>query len=103
MRSHLHENQFDVEGSAQARHMGYDQLRKRFKRSTGLAPKEYFLLLKINRAKELLMNPTLSVKEISQQLGFSDQYYFSRLFKHRTGTSPLHYRRHLLKYQLKPN
>jgi AraC-like DNA-binding protein len=97
MRRNLHETQFDVEGSAQAKHMGYDQLRKRFKRSTGVAPKEYFLLLKVNRAKELLLRPTLTIKEIAQRLGFTDQYYFSRLFKHRAGVSPVHYRQQLLK------
>jgi AraC-like DNA-binding protein len=97
MRAHLHEAQFDVEGSPQAKHMGYDQLRKRFKRSTGIAPKEYFLLLKVNKAKEFLLRPTLTIKEIAQRLGFADQYYFSRLFKHRAGVSPVHYRQQLLK------
>lgn len=97
MRTRLHEAQFDVEGSVQAKHMGYDQLRKRFKRSTGLAPKEYFLLLKVNKAKEFLLRPSLPIKEIAQRLGFTDQYYFSRLFKHRVGVSPVHYRRQLLK------
>jgi AraC-like DNA-binding protein len=96
MRSHLAEPEFDVADSSQARRLGYDLLRKRFKKSTGLAPKEYFLLLKINRAKELLLRPTLTVKEISQCLGFEDQYYFSRLFKHHVGISPKHYRQQLL-------
>jgi AraC-like DNA-binding protein len=96
MRSHLAEPEFDVADSSQAKHLGYDLLRKRFKRSTGLAPKEYFLLMKINRAKELLLRPVLTVKEISQRLGFEDQYYFSRLFKHHVGSSPKHYRQQLL-------
>jgi AraC-like DNA-binding protein len=59
-----------------------------FKAYTGLTPYQYFIQLKVNRAKELLSLGACSVKEAAFKLGFDDPYYFSRLFKKKTGTSP---------------
>ncbi|GHV80469.1 hypothetical protein AGMMS49944_22600 [Spirochaetia bacterium] len=44
--------------------------------------------MKINKAKELLTEGTLSIKEISYKLAFDSPYYFSRLFKKKTGAAP---------------
>jgi AraC family transcriptional activator of pobA len=41
---------------------------------------------------ELLKQPQLSIKEIAWQLGYEDQYYFSRMFKKQTGLPPRKYR-----------
>jgi AraC-like DNA-binding protein len=62
--------------------------RREFKRVTGLAPNQYLISVKINRAKELLSGAPGSVKAAAAELGFEDQYYFSRLFKSKTGVSP---------------
>lgn len=59
-----------------------------FHEYTGLSPHQYFLQLKINRAKLLLADSGSSVKETSQELGFESEFYFSRLFKKKTGLSP---------------
>lgn len=59
-----------------------------FKSYTGLTPYQYFLHLKINRAKEILGSEGASVKEAALRLGFEDTYYFSRLFRKKTGVSP---------------
>jgi AraC-like DNA-binding protein len=69
-------------------HINYQQLRDRFRGKTGLSPYQYFLQLKINKAKELLLEGTLSIKEISYKLAFESPYYFSRLFKRKTGVAP---------------
>jgi AraC-like DNA-binding protein len=47
----------------------------------------------IAEAKRELYLSTRPVKEIAARLGFNDEAYFSRFFKHHTGTSPQHYRR----------
>jgi AraC-like DNA-binding protein len=59
-----------------------------FKAYTGMTPYQYFINIKINKAKEFLQTKELSIKEIAFKLGFQDQYYFSRLFKKKTGMSP---------------
>jgi AraC-like DNA-binding protein len=59
-----------------------------FKSYTAMTPYQYFITIKIRKAKELLEHGALSVKEVAFRLGFTDQYYFSRLFKHKTGIPP---------------
>jgi AraC-like DNA-binding protein len=59
-----------------------------FKSYTGLTPYQYYLHLKVNKAKELLEAGESSIKEIAHRLAFEDQYYFSRLFKKKTGVPP---------------
>ncbi len=68
--------------------LGYSRFRQIFKKYTGLSPYQYFLDLKISRAKELLHQGQFSVKEIAYMLSFDDPYYFSHLFKKKTGHPP---------------
>ena len=59
-----------------------------FRASVGVSPLEYINRIRIAAAKELLLNTSLSVSEISSMVGFSDQNYFGRLFRKHTGQSP---------------
>jgi len=59
----------------------------------GLSPKEYILTNKMNLAKQLLYQTDLSIKEISVEIGYDDQLYFSRIFRKRTGYTPSEYKR----------
>ena len=67
--------------------MSYSTFRRIFKKETGRAPGEYFIEMKMNRAKQLLMADK-GIQEVADLLGFESVYYFSRLFKSRTGKSP---------------
>lgn len=69
------------------------QLTKEFRRAYGLSPYNYLLSQKISQAKLFLRTTDLSVKEISDKLGFSDEHYFSNLFKRKTGTPPREFRK----------
>lgn len=51
--------------------------------------------LRIERAKNLLENPDRSISEVSAQVGFSTEYYFSRVFKKEVGLPPGRWRRSL--------
>lgn len=73
--------------------VSYAWLRKMFKLYTGIAPGQYFIQLKIEKAKMLLSDPTKSVKEISYELNFESAFYFSKLFKEKTGSSPDQYKK----------
>ena len=46
----------------------------------------------VAEAKALLHNPDLTIGHVADELNFSDQYFFSKYFKKRTGVSPLRYR-----------
>lgn len=72
--------------------ISYSKFRRDFKNQTGLAPLQYHLLLKIEKAKELLTHSELKAKEISYNLGFESDHYFNRLFKQKTGISPIQFR-----------
>lgn len=103
--SHLEkhvEQEIDVAALARAAHMSYDQFRHVFKQRTGLAPYQYHLQLRINRAKEMLVNSNQSVKQIAYSLSFTSPYHFSKIFKKKTGQSPLQWRELTSRHGEKP-
>ncbi len=59
-----------------------------FKSYTAMTPYQYFISIKIRKAKELLESGALPIKEVAFRLGFDDPYYFSRLFRKKTGVAP---------------
>jgi AraC-like DNA-binding protein len=62
-----------------------------FKFHTGYTPIEYQNFLKINKACDILLSGACNVTETAYSLGYDDIFYFSRLFKKITGTSPTEY------------
>lgn len=70
----------------------YDYFHHRFKDITGCSPREYLQNCRIHKAKELLRNTKLSCTEITYRCGFSHSTQLSRIFRQRTGMSPLQYR-----------
>jgi len=76
--------------------LGYSLFRNLFKQVTGMAPCQYLIQLRIEKAKELLCLPDRSIKQIAALTGFTSAYYFARLFKEKTGLSPSHYRNRVL-------
>lgn len=64
-----------------------------FKAQTGNTIMEYYMHLKIQRAKQLLRENELSVKEISDVLAFNEPNYFTKTFKRVTGLTPTAYKR----------
>lgn len=66
---------------------------KLFKEKTGVSFPNYVLSCKIEKAKELLKDSYLSIREIAEQVGYSDVKYFSRLFMKNVGIKPSEYRK----------
>ena len=64
-----------------------------FKEETGYSLISYVILLRINRAKVLLMKTDHSITEIATECGYDDFTYFSRQFKKSVGMSPSLYRK----------
>ena len=57
-----------------------------------MPPIDYFLHLKMQKACQLLFSQDMKIKQVALQLGYEDQYYFSRIFKKYMGMSPEQYR-----------
>jgi transcriptional regulator GlxA family with amidase domain len=63
-----------------------------FKLATDCTPNNFLIRARIRRACKLLRGTDLNVKEVAAALGYSDQFYFSRMFKSIHGVSPREYR-----------
>jgi len=69
---------------------------KMFKKGTGLNFTDYLSRLRVERSKNLLLNPNLRVSEIAYEVGFQSLTHFNRVFKNTLGQSPTRYREKLL-------
>lgn len=91
-REHLDKN-IDVEKLADELNIGYSYFRRMFKKFTGISPVQYHLMLRLQRAKDLLVSTEMSVKEIALSLGFQSIFYFTRIFKKKMGMPPTEFRK----------
>ena len=69
---------------------------KMFKKVTGINFTDYLSRVRIEKAKNLLLNPNLRVSEIAFEVGFQSLTHFNRVFKKILGQSPTEYRAHLM-------
>jgi AraC-like DNA-binding protein len=65
---------------------------KMFKKATGLTFTEYLGRVRVEKAKQLLLNPHVRVSEVAFEVGFQSLSQFNRVFKRITGQSPTDYR-----------
>lgn len=82
-----------IESVATELNVSYAWFRKAFKSYSGIAPHQYLLQLKIEKAKILLADHSKQIKEIAFDLNFKSSFYFSKLFKEKTGLSPEQFRK----------
>ena len=69
------------------------RLKRIFRENESCGVIDYFISLKIDRAKSLISEGGMNFTQISERLGFSSLHYFSRVFRQRTGMTPSEYRR----------
>lgn len=74
-------------------HMSVTHFCNLFRIQTGFSPMEYFNHLKVQQACQTLAFTPKAIKEIADELSFTDQYYFSRMFSRFMGMSPSEYRK----------
>lgn len=72
--------------------VSYSSFRKTFKEYTGFSPAKYIKDVRISKAKELLTNTSLSIKEVAYSVGFNNHDYFFTAFRVVTGQTPAEYR-----------
>ena len=72
--------------------VSYSWFRKAFKKYTGISPAQFQMNLRLQYAKDMLMNSEKSITEIAYELNFESTGQFSTFFRHRTGSTPKEYR-----------
>lgn len=82
-----------LKDTAAAFHVNMYYLSHVFKEVAGFTFKDYLILLRLSRAKELLGNTSRSITEVCNLAGFNNVNHFIRLFKAKTGSSPLQFRK----------
>lgn len=65
-----------------------------FKTCMGVTPMNYIISKRIDSARELLINSNKKIKDICNEVGYKDIYYFTKVFKKEIGVSPSEYRKH---------
>jgi two-component system, response regulator YesN len=80
--------QMSLEATAYALGISPNRLSRVFSEETGKGFSDYLIEYRIGKAKEMLMQPGASIKQVSNCCGYPDPNYFSRLFKKITGLTP---------------
>lgn len=80
-------------GAAELAGLSPDYFSALFKDETGTSFRQYVPEVRLEHAKVLLKESTMSVTEVGRAVGYSDVFHFSRQFKVRFGISPSHLRK----------
>lgn len=81
-----------MEEFAEELNVSYSNLRRTFRKNTGMSLKDYQKSVRIHKAKDLLDNSDISIKQLAAKLGFSSSYHFSNQFKEVVGCAPTEWR-----------
>lgn len=85
-------------GLAEKYSISVSYLSELLKEHLQLSFSEYISSKRIQKAKELLADDSLSIEQIAEQTGYNDYFYFTKVFKKNTGISPSKYRKNLLEH-----
>ncbi|MFZ4581388.1 MAG: AraC family transcriptional regulator [Paludibacter sp.] len=91
MSENVYEN-MPIQDIASSLNLSYALFRRNFKKYTDESPARYYNDIKLNKAKQLLVESSDSIKEISFKLQFTSLEYFSTSFKRMTGLTPSEFR-----------
>ncbi len=84
--------EFSVEQLCKQVFMSHSQLHRKLEALTGCSPNKFIRIVRLNKAKELLANPSLSIAAIALDCGYNDPGYFARIFKQEYGITPQEWR-----------
>jgi AraC family transcriptional regulator len=84
--------EFNLDRYAYVAELSQAHFSRQFKRSTGLAPSQYFIRMRMAVARQLLRESERSIISIGLDVGYSSPSHFSQVFRKETGVSPSDYR-----------
>lgn len=94
--SNMAEGHLSVESVAEGLFIHESKLRRRIAQSTGLTPRMFLAVVRMERACELLtIYPAMTIEQIAYECGFADHSHFTHSFRRLFGMSPTSYARQL--------
>jgi AraC-like DNA-binding protein len=93
MEQNIRETEISNHSLAEPGGMSVNAWARLFKEQTGFSPRKYLSRMRVEKACNLLHHSELSIEQIAASCGFSDRYYFTRVFTQTMHTSPGAYRR----------
>ena len=94
--SYYYMEDLTLEYLSQIMHISPAYMSRIFKEETGFSPIQFLIQLRLQKAKELLSNPSVSIKQVAKAVGYEDAYYFSKLFKKHYDVPPSIYRDNMI-------
>ncbi len=92
IQKNWHDSNLNIESVLNHLKVDRATLSTRFKKRTGITMVEYLTRLRIGNAKRLLSTTIMPIAYITRMCGFRDASYFARIFRKRTGCTPMQYR-----------
>jgi signal transduction histidine kinase/DNA-binding response OmpR family regulator len=92
IEAHFQDSNFTVEQLCKLVFMSHSQLHRKLEALTGCSPNKFIRIIRLNKAKELLKQPTNSIASIALDCGYNDPGYFARVFKQEFGVTPQEWR-----------
>jgi AraC-like DNA-binding protein len=87
-RMHASPSDLSIRDLAREAYLSERRFRQVFEKVTGHAPKQFYDMLRLDLARELLEHSSSPASAIAERLGFSSPFHFSRAFKKRYGVAP---------------
>ncbi|MFE5323805.1 response regulator [Paenibacillus sp. NPDC056579] len=94
IRQHYSED-ITLQEIADRHHMSESHFSRLFKQHVGSSFLEYLTNVRVQKAKELLVNPKLKIYEVAVSVGYQDSRYFSQIYRKYTGETPTEFRKRL--------
>ncbi|WP_256352995.1 MULTISPECIES: helix-turn-helix domain-containing protein [unclassified Pseudomonas] len=83
---------FSLSSLAMAAGMSDFHFSRLFRRATGWSPSQYFIQMRMRKARQLLLESTLSIVDIALEVGYGSPSHFAQVFRRHTGATPREYR-----------
>lgn len=92
VESNFSNHEFNVEKLCKLVFMSHSQLHRKLEALTNCSPNRFIRMVRLNKAKELLIDPSKSISTVATESGYNDPGYFARVFKQDTGFTPQEWR-----------
>lgn len=93
IEKNITDRNLNVSEIAKSLYVSTEHLIRTFRSAYGITPKRYITDLRLTRASELLKTNKSTISEISDAAGFSNIFYFNKIFKQNYGMTPSEYRK----------